>query len=154
MGSGNEAYYFTIYMGIAKPMKLFSKHNYCMLLTCLLRFLALCSYLQRMVSHSSTDNFYMTASITSIVSILAPSSHERQPEDDYCLPEEVQRRRDESNSGTYQDLNLDTMDYTSMYSKIQDSCRQQTPTVARGGHVYAVVDSTSVEPPSQYAKLQ
>ena len=98
--------------------------------------------------------FHVTASITSIVSILAPSSHQHQPEDDYCLPEEVQRRRDESiNTGAYQDLNLDTMDYTSMYSKIQDSCRQQTPTVARGGHVYAVVDSTTVEPPSQYAKL-
>ena len=95
----------------------------------------------------------MTASITSIVSILAPSSHQRQPEADYCLPEDVQRR-DESNNGTYQGLNLDTMDYTSMYSKIQDSCRQQTPTVERGGHVYAVVDSTTVEPPSQYAKLQ
>ena len=74
------------------------------------------------------------------------------PEDDYCLPEEVQRRRDESNTGTYQDLSLDTMDYTSMYSKIQDSCRPQTPSVARGGHMYAVVDSTTVEPPSQYAK--
>ena len=97
---------------------------------------------------------HMTASITSIVLILAPSSHEHQPEDDYCLPEEVQKRRDESDTGTYQDLSLDTMDYTSMYSKIQDSCRQQTPTVERGGHVYAVVDSTTVEPPSQYAKLQ
>ena len=104
----------------------------------------------------------MTAKGTSIIwlqplhqlSILAPSSHEHQPEDDYCLPEEVQKRRDETNTGTYQDLSLDTMDYTSMYSKIQDSCRQQTPTVERGGHVYAVVDSTTVEPPSQYAKLQ
>ena len=85
-----------------------------------------------------------------------PSSHEPQPEAD-CLHEvleEVQSRRDETNSGTYQDLNLDTMDYTSMYSKIQDSCRQQTPTVERGGHVYAVVDSTTVDPPSQYDKLQ
>ena len=85
-----------------------------------------------------------------------PSSHEPQPEAD-CLHEvleEVQRRRDDSNTGAYQDLNLDTVDYTSMYSKIQDSCRQQTPTVERGGHVYAVVDSTKVEPPSQYAKLQ
>ena len=88
------------------------------------------------------------------LSPLAPSSHQHQPEDDYCLPEEVPSRRDESiNTGAYQDLNLDTMDYTSMYSKIQDSCRQQTPTVARGGRVYAVVDSTIVEPPSQYAKL-
>ena len=34
-----------------------------------------------------------------------------------------------------------------MYSKVQDSCRQQTPTVASGDHVYAVVDSTTVEPP-------
>ena len=49
---------------------------------------------------------------------------------------------------------MDTLDYTSMYSKIQDSCRQQTPTVERGGHVYAVIDSTKVELPSQYAKLQ
>ena len=107
-----------------------------------------------MVSHNLKRSliFYTTASITSIVSILAPSSHEHQHEDDYCLPEEVQSRRDESNTGTYQDLSLDTMDYTSMYSKIQDSCRQQTPTVARGGHVYAVVDSSTVEPPSQYAK--
>ena len=48
----------------------------------------------------------MTARITSIVSILAPSSHEHQPEDDYCLPEEVHSRRDESNTGTYQDLSL------------------------------------------------
>ena len=110
-----------------------------------------------MVSHSSKGSlikFHITASNTSItVSILAPPSHEHQPEGDYCLPEEVQRRRDDSNTGTYQDLNLDTMDYTSMYSKIQDPCRQQTPTVARGGHVYAVVDSTTVDPPSQYAKL-
>ena len=85
-----------------------------------------------------------------------PSSHEPQPKED-CLhevPEEAQKRRDESNTGTYQGLNLDTMDYTSMYSKIQDSCRQQTPTVARGGHVYAVIDSSEVEPPSQYDKLQ
>ena len=84
-----------------------------------------------------------------------PSSHESQLKEDrlHKVPEEVQKRRDESNSGTYQDLNLDTMDYTSMYSKIQDSYRQQTPTVARGGHVYAVVDSTTVEPPSQYDKL-
>ena len=96
----------------------------------------------------------MTANITSItVSILAPLGHQRQPEGDYCLPEEVQKRRDESNTGTYQDLNLDTMEYPSMYSTIQDSCKQQTPTVARGGHVYAVVDSTKVESPSQYAKL-
>ena len=113
------------------------------------------SNLKEMMSHSSKGSpiFHMTASITSIVSILAPSSHQHQPEDDYCLPEEVQRR-DESNTGTYQDLNLDTMNYTSMYSKIQDSCRQQTPTVARGGHVYAVVDSSTVQPPSQYAKIQ
>ena len=97
---------------------------------------------------------HMIANITSIVLILAPSSHEHQPEDDYCLPKEVQKRRDESNTGIYQALSLDTMNYTSMYSKIQDSCRLQTPTVARGGHVYAVVDSTTVEPPSQYAKLQ
>ena len=96
----------------------------------------------------------MTASIPLIVSILAPSSREHQPEDDYCLPEEVQKRRDGSNTGTYQDLSLDTMDYTSMYSKVQDSYRQQTPTVERGGCVYAVVDSTTVEPLSQYAKLQ
>ena len=96
----------------------------------------------------------MTTSIALIVSLLDPPSHEHQPEDDYCFPEEVQSRRNESNTGTYQDLSLDTMDYTSMYTKIQDSCRQQTPTVARGGHVYAVVDSTTVEPPSQYAKLQ
>ena len=89
-------------------------------------------------------------------SLSDPSSHEPHPEED-CLhevPEEVQKRRDESNSGIYQDLNLDTMDYTSMYSKIQDSCKQQTPTVARGGHVYAVIDSTTVEPPSQYDKIQ
>ena len=96
----------------------------------------------------------MTASIASIVSLLDPSSHEHQPEDDYCLPEEVQKRRDESNTGTYQDLSLDTMDYTSMYTKIQDSCRQQTPSVSRGGHVYAIVDPSKVEPPSQYDKLQ
>ena len=98
--------------------------------------------------------FHMTASITSIVPTLAPSSHEHQTEYDYSLPEEVQKRRDESNTGTYQDLNLDTMDYTRIYSEIQDSCRPQTPTVARDDHVYAVVDSTTVKPPSQYAKLQ
>ena len=46
------------------------------------------------------------------------------------------------------------MDYTSMYSKIQDSCRLQTLTVARGGHVYAVVDPSKVEPSSQYDKIQ
>ena len=99
-GPGNEAYYFAIYMGIAK-------HNYCTLPTCL--GWAVCtSNVKEMVSHSSKGSliFHMTASITSIVSILAPSSHQHQPEDDYCLPEEVPRRRDESN--TYQDLNLDT----------------------------------------------
>ena len=87
---------------------------------------------------------------------IGPSSHEPQPEDDclHELPEEVQSGRDESNTGTYQDLILDTMDYTSMYTKIQDSCRQQTPSVSRGGHVYAIVDPSKVEPPSQYDKLQ
>jgi len=80
------------------------------------------SNLKEVVSKGSLI-FHMTASITSTVSILAPSSHEHQPEDDYCLPEEVQSRRDETNTGTYQDLSLDTMDYTSMYSKIKDSCR-------------------------------
>ena len=90
------------------------------------------------------------------ITFLGPSSHEPQPEEDclHELPEEVQSRRDESNTGTYQDLSLDTMDYTSMYSKIQDSCRPQTPSVARGGHVYAIVDPSKVEPPSQYDKLQ
>ena len=90
------------------------------------------------------------------ITFLGPSSHEPQPEEDclHELPDEVQKRRDESNAGTYQDLSLGTMDYTSMYSKIQDSCRLQTPTVARGGRVYAVVDPSKVEPPSQYDKLQ
>ena len=91
------------------------------------------------------------------LSFLDPSSHEPQlPEGDclHELPEEVQSRRDESNTATYWDLSLDTMDYTSMYSKIQDSCRPQTLTVARGGHVYAVVDPSKVEPPSQYDKIQ
>ena len=46
------------------------------------------------------------------------------------------------------------MDYTSMYTKIQDSCRLQTPTVARAGYVYAVVVPSKVEPPSQYDKIQ
>ena len=86
------------------------------------------------------------------ITFLGPSSHEPQPEEDclHELPEEVQSRRDESNTGTYQDLSLDTVDYTSMYTKIQDSYRPQAPTVARGGHVYAVVDPSKVEPPSQY----
>ena len=90
------------------------------------------------------------------LTFLGPSSHEPQPEEDclHELPEEMQSRRDESNTGTYQDLSLDTMDYTSMYSKIKDSCRQQTPAMARGGHVYAVVDPSKVEPPSQDDKIQ
>ena len=128
-----------------------------MVFTCLNDWAVCTSNLKEIVSHSSKGSLILQALALSIVFILAPSSHEHQPEDDYCLPElpeEVQRRRDESNTGTYQDLNLNTMDYTSMYSKIQDPCKQQTPTVARGGHVYAVVDSTTVEPPSQYAKLQ
>jgi len=53
-------------------------------------------------------------------------------------------------TGEYQALDLNSTDYTSMYSKIH---QQQTPTVERGDHVYAVIDSTRVEPPSQYAEL-
>ena len=53
------------------------------------------------------------------------------------MPGEIQERRDENNTEDHQNLNY-----------------QQTPTVARGGHVYAVVDSPTVEPPSQYDKLQ
>lgn len=77
---------------------------------------------------------------------MGPSSHEPQPEEDclHELPEEIQSR-DESNTGIYQDLSLDTMDYASMYSKIQNSCKQQTPTAERGGHVCAVVDPSKVE---------
>ena len=98
-------------------MKLFSKHNVLLhaaympikdwAVSCT-------SNLKEIVSHSSKGSlmFHVTASITLIVSNLVPSSHQHQPEDDYCLPEEVQKRGDESNSGTYQDLNLDTMDYT------------------------------------------
>jgi len=78
-------------------------------------------------------------------------------EGEYCLPElgeETQKRGEESKTGAYQALDLDSTDYTSMYSKIQESCKQQTPTVERGDNVYAVIDSTRVEPPSQYAKLK
>ena len=46
------------------------------------------------------------------------------------------------------------LNYPSMYSKIQDSCRPQTPTVEEGDCVHAIVDPTTVEPPSQYDKLQ
>jgi len=76
-------------------------------------------------------------------------------EEEYCMPElpQVQNRGEESKTGTYQALELDSTDYTSMYSKIQESCKQQTPTVWRDDGVYAVLDSTRVEPPSQYAKL-
>ena len=82
-------------------------------------------------------------------SILAPSSHELQSEGDCGLPEEVQNRRDENNTEDNQNLN-----YPSMYSKIQDSCKQQTPTVEEGDCVHAIVDPTTVEPPSQNDKLQ
>ena len=71
----------TIYMGIAKPMRQFSKHSYSMLLTCPLRIGQFVPILKKMVSHNLKRSliFYMTVSITSIVSILAPSSHEHQP---------------------------------------------------------------------------
>ena len=67
------------------------------------------------------------------------------------LPEMVQKRGEESKTGAYQTLKLETMDSCSMYSKIH---KPQTPTVERGNHVYAVIDSTGVEPLSQYAKLK
>jgi len=51
-----------------------------------------------------------------------------------------QRRREQDWS--IPGFDLDSTDYTSMYSKIQDSCKQQTPTVERGDNVYAVIDST------------
>ena len=66
------------------------------------------------------------------------------------LPEEVQRRGEESKTEAYQTLELDSMNYTSMYSKVH---KQQTPMVEVGDHMYAVIDSTRVEPPSQYATL-
>ena len=82
-----------------------------------------------------------------------PATHS---EGEYSLPElgEEVRKREESETGAYQTLDFDSMDYTNMYSKIQDSRKQQTPTVKRGDHVYAVIDSTRVEPPSQYASLK
>ena len=64
------------------------------------------------------------------------------------MPGEIQERRDENNTENYQNLNLK---YPNLY-KNQDSYRQQT--AEKGGHVYAVVDSPTVEPPSQYDKLQ
>jgi len=75
------------------------------------------------------------------------------PKQEYCLPEVAtkgaewrRREQDWSISG----FDLDSTDYTSMYRKIH---KQQTPTVERGDHVYAVIDSTRVEPPSQCAEL-
>ena len=73
---------------------------------------------------------------------------------EYCqpdLPEGVQRRGEESKTGAYQALELDSMDYISLYSKIH---KQQTPVVETGDHMYAVIDSARVDPPSQYAKLE
>ena len=76
-------------------------------------------------------------------------------EGEYCLPElPVVQNRGEENKTAYQALDLDSTDYTSMYSKIQESCKQQTPTVERGDHAYAIIDSTRVKPPSQYAELK
>ena len=76
-------------------------------------------------------------------------------EGEYCLPElPVVENRGEENKTAYQALDLDSTDYTSIYSKIQECCKQKTPTVERGDHVYAVIDSTRVEPPSQYAELK
>ena len=76
-------------------------------------------------------------------------------EEEYCMPElpQVPNRGEENKTRAYQVLDLDSADYTSMYSKIQESCKQQTQTVWRDNGVYAVFDSTRVEPPSQYAKL-
>ena len=88
---------------------------------------------------------------------LAASNNKSQAtysEGEYCLSElseEVQKRGEESNTGVYQTLELETMDSCSMYSKIH---RQQTPTVERGNHMYAVIDSTRIDQPSHYAKLK
>ena len=88
--------------------------------------------------------------------LLAASNSEPQAtysEGEYCpseLPEEVKKRREESKTEAYQTLELDSMNYTSMYSKVH---KQQTPVVEVGDHMYAAIDSTRVEPPSQYATL-
>lgn len=51
-------------------------------------------------------------------------------EGEYCLPElPVVQNRGEENETAYQALDMDSTDYTSMYSKVQESCKQQTPTV-------------------------
>lgn len=59
------------------------------------------------------------------------------------VPDLPQKRGEESKSGAYKTLELASMDYTSLYSTIErDDC------------AYVAIDSTRVEPPSQYAKLK
>ena len=98
--------------------------------------------------HGSSDSF-----VLHLANSVPQSTYS---EEEYCLPElgeGMQKRGVENKTGAYQALDLDSADYTSMYSKIQESCKKQTPTVWRDDGVYAVLDSTRVEPPSQYAKL-
>ncbi len=80
-------------------------------------------------------------------------------EDYYSYPEAPHHQThsgDRPETGTYQALELDSLNYTSMYSSLDPNTRKPAValTTERDGHVYAVADTNTTEPPHQYASLK
>ena len=75
--------------------------------------------------------------------------------DYYSYPEIPQKltQTDNNSPNTYQSLALESMNYTSMYSTL-DPHKREVHTTERDGQMYAVADSSRVEPPHQYASLK
>ena len=77
--------------------------------------------------------------------------------DYYSYPEVPQKLTQTNNNSpnTYQSVALESMNYTSMYSTLDPHKREvRVHTTERDGLVYAVADSSRVEPPHQYASLK